>query len=61
VRAGRVERVPVAVGLRDERDARVEIRFGVEEGDAILTGAAQTIPPGTPVSVRGDTRAAALW
>jgi membrane fusion protein, multidrug efflux system len=60
VRAGRVERVPVAVGLRDERDARVEIRLGLEEGDALLTGPAQTIAPGTPVSVRRDSRTAAL-
>ncbi len=54
VRAGRVERVPVDVGLRDERHARVEIRLGVAEGDALLTGPAQAIPPGTPVEVRGD-------
>jgi RND family efflux transporter MFP subunit len=60
VRNGRVERVPVGVGLRDERHARVEIRFGVDEGDALLGGLAQTIPPGTPVSVRHASRTAAL-
>jgi membrane fusion protein (multidrug efflux system) len=60
LRDGRVERVPVAVGLRDERHARVEIRFGVDEGDALLGGPAQTIAPGTPVSVQRDSRTAAL-
>lgn len=59
VRAGCVERVPVDVGLRDERHARVEIRLGVEEGDALLMGPAQAIPPGTPVEVQGDAAVAA--
>ena len=59
VRAGRIERVPVDVGLRDERHARVELRLGVDEGDALLTGPTRTIPPGTPVEVRQDASAVA--
>ena len=46
------ERVEVALGLRDERTERVEIRGGIEAGDRLLVGAAQGISPGTPVRVR---------
>jgi RND family efflux transporter MFP subunit len=56
---GRVERIPVEVGLRDERKARVEIRQGVSEGDALLAGGAQAIAPGTSVSIEGATEMAA--
>jgi membrane fusion protein, multidrug efflux system len=58
VRDGRVEQVPVEVGLRDDRHARVEIRLGVDEGDTVLDGAAQAIAPGTPVSVEPGLRTA---
>ena len=58
VRNGRVERVPVEVGLRDDRAARVEIRLGVQEGDTLLDGSAQAIPPGTPVLIDRDARIA---
>lgn len=60
LRNGKAEQVPVQIGLRDERDARVEIRLGLAEGDALLTGAAQAIAPGTPVQLAGPWRVAAL-
>jgi hypothetical protein len=60
LRRSTVEQVPVQIGLRDERGARVEIRLGLAEGDALLTGAAQALAPGTPVQLAGPLRAAAL-
>lgn len=51
VRNGKAERVPVQVGLRDERAGRVELTSGVSEGDVLLTGAAQAVTPGAPVVI----------
>lgn len=55
---GRVERVPVTLGLDDPQTERVEIRGPVNEGDLVLTGAAKDIAPGSPVAVTAPTRAA---
>ena len=52
IKNGRVERVEVTIGLRDEGTERVEISGGgVASGDTLLVGAAQGITPGTPVKV----------
>jgi len=51
VRAGRVERVGVQIGMRDAQANRVQITAGVTAGDTLLRGAAQAIDPGTPVRV----------
>lgn len=51
VRDGRTERVEVKLGLRDTTTERVEIVAGLSEGDVVLTGAARSITPGTPVTV----------
>lgn len=51
VRGGKVERVDVALGLRDEIAERVEITAGVAAGDTLLRGQAQGLTPGTPVRV----------
>jgi membrane fusion protein (multidrug efflux system) len=59
VREGRAERVEVAVGLRDEKTERVEIVAGVSAGDILLTGAPQSITPGTPVRITEQTAAGA--
>ena len=48
---GKVERVDVELGLRDEESERVEIKNGLVKGDTLLTGAARGISPGTPVRV----------
>jgi RND family efflux transporter MFP subunit len=48
---GKVERVEVDLGLRDEESERVEIKSGLVKGDTLLTGAARGISPGTPVRV----------
>ena len=51
VRDGKVERVPVQIGLIDPTSDRLEIRGGVSPGDTLLLGAAQGISVGTPVKV----------
>jgi RND family efflux transporter MFP subunit len=50
---GTTEKVPVKLGLRDDRTEKVQILAGVTEGDALLRGAAQGIAPGTRVAVSG--------
>jgi membrane fusion protein, multidrug efflux system len=51
VRGGRVERVPVTLGLRDEVSQRVEVARGVTESDTLLTGTAQQLSAGSRVVV----------
>ncbi len=57
VKNGKAERVDVGLGVRDDRSERVEVTSGVSEGDVLLTGAAQTVTPGTPVKVEEAPRA----
>ena len=49
---GKVERVDVEVGIRDEQLERVELVSGVAAGDTLLLGAAQGISVGTAVRVQ---------
>jgi membrane fusion protein (multidrug efflux system) len=51
VTGGRTERVPVQLGLRDPRTERVQVASGLNEGDNLLRGSAQGIPPGTAVQI----------
>lgn len=51
IRQGKVERVPVQLGLRDEGAERIQITSGVQAGDTLLLGAAQGISSGTPIKV----------
>ena len=51
IRQGKVERVPVQLGLRDEGAERIQITAGVQAGDTLLLGAAQGISSGTAVKV----------
>ena len=48
---GKVERVPVTLGLQDPRTERVHVLTGLSERDTLLRGASRTIPPGTAVRV----------
>jgi RND family efflux transporter MFP subunit len=57
LKAGRVERVDVKLGLKDEETERVEIVEGISFGDTLLVGAAQGISPGTPVKVSAPSDA----
>ncbi len=51
IRAGKVELVPVTLGLRDDIAERVEVRSGVVRGDTLLLGAALGTPEGSLVRV----------
>jgi len=56
---GKVERIDVTLGTRDEATERIEITSGVAAGDTLLLGAAQGITPGTPLRVSAGTDKAA--
>ena len=51
LRGGRVERVTVALGIRDDQRENYEITMGVQRGDTVLVGAAQAIGEGKQVRV----------
>lgn len=51
LRAGRAERVEVALGVRDAATERVAVTSGIMPGDTVLTGSAIGITVGTPVKV----------
>src|ERR1700704_2467713 len=51
VRQGKVEKVPVRIGLTDRSSETIEVLSGVQAGDTLLLGAAQGITPGTIVRV----------
>jgi RND family efflux transporter MFP subunit len=51
IKNGKVERVEVVIGVRDEGTERIELTSGVAAGDSLLIGAAQGITVGTPVKV----------
>ena len=51
IKGGKVERVPVQLGLRDDASETVEIASGVQVGDTLLLGAAQGITVGTIVKI----------
>lgn len=61
LKGGKVERVEVEIGLKDEDTERVEITQGVALGDTLLVGAAQGISAGTPVKIStpSDTKGVA--
>jgi RND family efflux transporter MFP subunit len=51
IKNGKVERVEVSIGVRDEGTERVEVTSGVAAGDTLLVGAAAGITVGSPVKV----------
>lgn len=52
VKDGRVDQVPVTIGMTDELSRMVELRSGVQVGDVLLRGSAQDLAEGTQVKVR---------
>ena len=58
LKAGKVERVEVTLGLRDEGAERFEVRAGLASGDTVLLGAARGISVGTQVVVSAPKDAA---
>jgi RND family efflux transporter MFP subunit len=56
---GRIERIEITAGVRDDERERIEIiGGGISAGDTLLLGAAQGITPGTSVRVGGAPDAA---
>jgi hypothetical protein len=51
VRQGKVEKVPVKIGLTDKSSETIEVLSGVQAGDTLLLGAAQGITPGTAIRI----------
>jgi len=51
IKNGKVERVEVDLGLRDNQTETIEVRSGVIPGDTVLLGTARGLTPGTPVKV----------
>jgi membrane fusion protein, multidrug efflux system len=58
IKNGKVERVEIELGLRDNQSETVEARAGIVPGDTILLGTARGLTAGTPVKVStpSDTR-----
>jgi RND family efflux transporter MFP subunit len=52
LKAGKVEKVEVELGLIDPATERVEIARGIAVGDTLLLGSAQGLTPGTSAQVR---------
>jgi membrane fusion protein (multidrug efflux system) len=51
IKNGKVERVEVDLGIRDDQSETVEARAGVVPGDTLLLGTARGLSVGTPVKV----------
>ena len=51
LRNGKIQKVEVALGIRDAAAETVEVTSGLTPGDTVLLGAARGISPGTPVKV----------
>jgi hypothetical protein len=51
VKAGKVEKVEVTLGIRDQTTEMVEVKSGVIPGDTVLLGAARGLSAGTKVKV----------
>jgi RND family efflux transporter MFP subunit len=51
IKNGKVERLEIDLGLRDNQTETVEVRAGLTPGDTVLMGTARGLTPGTPVKV----------
>jgi membrane fusion protein (multidrug efflux system) len=51
VKAGKVEKVEVTLGIRDQTSETVEVKSGVIPGDTVLLGAARGLSAGTKVKI----------
>ena len=54
VKDGKLERVPVTLGMTDEVQRLVELRSGAQAGDVLVRGSAQDLTEGTRVEVRPE-------
>jgi membrane fusion protein (multidrug efflux system) len=51
IRNGKVEKVEIDLGLRDNQTETIEVRGGIVAGDTLLLGTARGLTAGTPVKV----------
>jgi RND family efflux transporter MFP subunit len=51
IKGGKVEIVPVQLGVRDDAAEMVEVQSGLVKGDTVLLGSAQAVTQGTAVRV----------
>lgn len=51
IKNGKVEKLEVDLGLRDNQTESVEVTTGLTPGDTVLLGTARGLTPGTPVKV----------
>lgn len=56
VQGGKLERVPVEVGLRDDVAQQLEVRSGLQAGDVVVLGSARDLAEGTRVEVAQATQ-----
>jgi RND family efflux transporter MFP subunit len=56
VREGRLERVTVTPGLRDDVAQQIEVRSGLQDGDVVVLGSARDLAEGTRVEVTQAAR-----
>jgi membrane fusion protein, multidrug efflux system len=54
IKGGKVDVVPVQLGVRDEATELVEIHSGLARGDTVLLGSAQALTEGTAVRITQD-------
>jgi RND family efflux transporter MFP subunit len=54
IKGGKVDVVPVRLGVRDEAAELVEIQTGIARGDTVLLGSAQAVTEGSSVRVTQD-------
>jgi membrane fusion protein, multidrug efflux system len=54
IKGGKVDVVPVRLGVWDEAAELIEIQSGVATGDTVLLGSAQAVTEGSPVRVTQD-------
>ncbi|MEA2723670.1 MAG: rane fusion protein multidrug efflux system [Gemmatimonadales bacterium] len=57
LKGGKVEVMPVRLGVRDEATELVEILSGVSPGDTVLLGSAQGVTEGAPVRISDEEEA----
>jgi RND family efflux transporter MFP subunit len=54
IKRGKVDLVPVKLGVRDEAAELIEIQSGVAKGDTVLLGSAQAVTEGSTVRITAE-------
>jgi len=54
IKDGKVDVVPVELGVQDEAAELIEVKSGIAQGDTVLLGSAQAVTEGSPVRITQD-------